>query len=187
MQGVHLKWGSFMWGFARAFNRLSDLVQKVFLLIAGIVLIGMVVLTALAVYYRYVLRSSLAWSEEMDCYLFVWLTCLGAAIGYKFKAHPQVVIVVDHLPGSLKKIITSLADLVVFVLGAILILYGGKMIALMGTETASTVPISMIYPYLAIPVGSFGLCIHSINHILNVIYPSGRQGSKEADAWQHSA
>ncbi|MHB1654216.1 MAG: TRAP transporter small permease [Desulfitobacteriaceae bacterium] len=170
----------------RVFSWVSEFIQKVFIILTGIILIVMVGLTGLAVFYRYILHSSLAWSEEMDSYLFVWLTCLGAAVGYKFRAHPQVVVIVDRLPKLLKRITTAAADLVVLILGVLLALYGGKMIALMGTETASTVPMSMIYPYLAIPVGGIGLCFHAINHILMGIYPSDHH-DEEAGTWQHSA
>jgi TRAP-type C4-dicarboxylate transport system permease small subunit len=50
-------------------------------------------------------------------------------------------------------------------LGIVFVVYGGDMLALMGTETASSLPISMVYPYLAIPVGGALLILHAVVRI----------------------
>jgi TRAP-type C4-dicarboxylate transport system permease small subunit len=40
------------------------------------------------------------------------------------------------------------------------------MIFRMGTETASSLPISMRYPYAAIPIGGMALIVHSLDHMM---------------------
>lgn len=175
-----------------AINRISDWIQKFSLAIGGVILVAMVIIAGLGVVYRFILHNSLSWTQEVDSYLFVWLTCLGAAIGYKLRAHPQVVVLVDRLPGLFKKGVIAFGDLIVLALGVLLMFYGGKMIALMGPETASSIKVSMIYPYLAIPVGGLGLCIHAINHILTDLVLGKKHSSlvnteniKGVGTWEH--
>ena len=148
------------------FHVLSEWLQRSFLFVSCIILCFMVVVGGLGIVYRFVLKSSLSWNEELLGYLFVWLTCLGAAIGYKLGAHPSVLIMVERLPERLRSVTVVISDLVVFTLGVIFLLYGGQMIFRMGTETASSLPISMRYPYAAIPIGGMALIVHSLDHMM---------------------
>ncbi len=58
----------------------------------------MVVVVFLQVIFRFVIRSSLPWSEELARYLMVWIVFLGASIGVKRKSHIGVEAVVALLP-----------------------------------------------------------------------------------------
>jgi TRAP-type C4-dicarboxylate transport system permease small subunit len=147
---------------------IDDLVLKLCLGSCAFILVAMIIIEALGVIFRFVLHSSLSWSDEFVAYLFVWLTCLGAAAGFKLRAHPEVKALVVRLPHGMQQKISVVTDLVVLGLGIILVKYGGEMIGLMGMETASSLPISMTYPYLSIPVGGAALIIHSAVHILRV-------------------
>lgn len=148
--------------FVRWLARLDDLVLKANLAACGALLVVMVAVAALGVFFRFVMRDSLSWSEEFDAYLFVWLTCLGAAAGVKLRAHPEVRAIPERLPSAMQALLADVADAVILALGVVLVVYGGDMIELMGTETASSLPISMVYPYLAIPVGGALLVWHSV-------------------------
>jgi TRAP-type C4-dicarboxylate transport system permease small subunit len=146
--------------------RADDWVLKATLVLCGALLAVMVAIAAAGVVCRFVLHASLSWSEEFDAYLFVWLTCLGAAAGVKLRAHPEVRALADRMPAFAQKVIADLTDGAVVALGIILVVYGGEMISMMGTETAASMPISMTYPYLAIPVGGALLIFHSLVRIL---------------------
>lgn len=151
---------------ARCVHWLDDVVLKFTLAVSGTILVLMVAVAGLGVLARFVFHASLSWSEELDAYLFVWLTCLGAAAGVKLHAHPCVQALADRLPVQAQGLTKDVTDFVVVALGLILAIYGGAMISLMGTETASSLPISMIYPYLAIPVGGALLIVHSLAHLI---------------------
>jgi TRAP-type C4-dicarboxylate transport system permease small subunit len=91
----------------------------------------------------------------------VWLTCLGAAAGAKLRVHPEVRVLADRCPPAFAQTLADLTDCVVLGLGVVFVMYGGDMLELMGTETATSLPISMVYPYLAIPVCGALLVFHS--------------------------
>lgn len=163
---------------ARFLARLDDVVLKATLVVCGSLLTAMVAVAALGVFCRFVLHASLSWSEEFDSYLFVWLTCLGAAAGVKLRAHPEVRVIPDRLPTLARAVVGDFTDAAIAVLGAILVVYGSDMITLMGAETASSLPISMVYPYLSIPVGGALLIWHSLVRIaVGHLAPGARDAS----------
>lgn len=146
---------------ARGLLWFDDLVLKVTLIICGSCLLGMVVIQALGVIFRFGLHSSLSWSDEVSSYLFVWLTCLGAAAGVKLRVHPEVKALADRMPAYTQTVIRDLTDIAIAGLGLVFVVYGYDMLALMGDETASSLPISMVYPYMSIPVGGALLILHA--------------------------
>ena len=150
---------------ARLILLVDNVALKVTLFVCGTILAAMVAIAGLGVVFRFVLHDSLSWAEELDAYLFVWLTCLGAAAGFKLRAHPEVRALVDRMPAPVASAMRNLADMTVIVLGLIFVIYGGQMIRLMGTETAASLSISMVYPYLAIPLAGGLLILHAGAHL----------------------
>jgi TRAP-type C4-dicarboxylate transport system permease small subunit len=146
--------------------RLDDLALNITLVVCGGLLLAMVIIEALGVVFRFILHDSLSWSDELASYLFVWLTCLGAAAGIKLRVHPEVKALADRLPAITQPWLEVLTDVAIAALGMVFVIYGSEMLMLMGSETASSLPISMVYPYLAIPVGGMLLMLHAFARIL---------------------
>lgn len=175
-----------MQNLAQFLVRCDDIILKAVLAVCSVLLAVMVVVAGLGVFCRFVLHSSLSWSEEFDSYLFVWLTCLGAAAGVKMRTHPEVRAIPDRMPVPLQFLLAHLADIAIMALGVVFILYGGDMITLMGDETASSLPISMVYPYLAIPVGGALLFWHAfVRTLVSLISPEHRAAYEAAAVPEH--
>ncbi|MDR5733881.1 MULTISPECIES: TRAP transporter small permease [Caballeronia] len=151
---------------ARGLMLVDDIVLKINLFICSCLLLGAVIVAGLGVIFRFVLHDSLSWSDEVSAYLFVWLTCLGAAAGVKLRAHPEVRVLADRVPAAFAPLLKDFTDCAILALGAVFVLYGADMLALMGTETAASIPISMVYPYLSIPVCGALLAFHSLVRIV---------------------
>jgi len=79
-------------------------------------LVSIVVVTFMQVLSRYVLQTSLAWTEELARYLFIWLASLGAAYAFKTRSHFLIRFVVDKFSKTLQDIVEALvaAALVLF-------------------------------------------------------------------------
>lgn len=151
---------------ARGLMLVDDIVLKINLFVCSCLLLGAVSVAGLGVVFRFVLHDSLSWSDEVSAYLFVWLTCLGAAAGVKLRAHPEVRVLADRMPAAFAPLLKDFTDCAILALGAVFVLYGADMLALMGTETATSIPISMVYPYLSIPVCGGLLAFHSLVRIV---------------------
>ncbi len=79
--------------------------------VAGTLLLVMVTIAFVNVVSRYFLKYSLAFIEEIGVNMFVWVTLLGIAIAFKRGSHLRVVVILDRLPGKLRKtlMVTGLA------------------------------------------------------------------------------
>ncbi|SAL73729.1 TRAP transporter DctM family protein [Caballeronia arvi] len=151
---------------ARGLMFIDDIVLKINLFVCSSLLLAAVIVAGLGVIFRFVLHDSLSWSDEVASYLFVWLTCLGAAAGVKLRAHPEVRVLADRVPAAFAPLLKDFTDCAILGLGAVFVMFGSDMLALMGTETAASIPISMIYPYLSIPVCGGLLVFHSLVRIV---------------------
>ena len=67
---------------------------------------------------RYLLKYSLAFTEELVVSLFVWLTLLGAAVAFREGSHLGFSFITDRLPQKVQKILVWLSGF----LGALLFL-----------------------------------------------------------------
>ncbi|MBI1201271.1 MAG: TRAP transporter small permease subunit [Rhodopseudomonas sp.] len=126
----------------------------------------MVVLAAMAVFFRFVVNSSLAFPEEVVRYLFVWSVFLGAAVALRHNMHAAVEMFVDWLPLRLKRPVLALANGLCIVFFAILIVYGVRIVTLVYPQQSPALEISMSYVYAAVPVGAFFMLIYSLEALL---------------------
>ena len=58
-----------------------------------------------SILFRYVLNSSLSWSDEFVRYLFVWLTLVGSAVVFRDHEHIRIDYFVDLCPKPLRRVI----------------------------------------------------------------------------------
>ena len=92
------------------------------------------------------------------------------------RAHPEVRAIPDRLPAFTRGALADFTDGVVLALGLIFLVYGSEMVSMMAAETAASLPISMVYPYLSIPVGGALLIWHSaIRIVVSHLAPGVRQ------------
>lgn len=70
-----------------------------------------VVLLFAQILARQLFGYSIAWTEELSTYLFVWFAYLGAVVAAKMSAHNRVTFHLRWLPGWLAKTARTVADL----------------------------------------------------------------------------
>lgn len=83
-------------------------------IICIIIFVAMTLLTVAQVILRHLFHASIVFAEELDRYLFVWLTFVGIAYGAKYGRHLSVDVIYVKLPPLGKKLF--------FVIGTILTL-----------------------------------------------------------------
>jgi TRAP-type C4-dicarboxylate transport system permease small subunit len=121
------------------------------------VLLGtMTIVVFLQVFFRFVVKGSLPWSEELSRYVMVWAVFFGASMGAKTGAHIGVEAFVNFFPQKIKRsmIIISAGFTQIFcVLVFVLSLQVVIRIYQMG-QVSPAMEIPMYIPYLAVPVGA---------------------------------
>lgn len=130
------------------FNKFEDVVSS-------LCLAGMTVLIAVQVFNRYVLQSSLDWSEELARYLFIWSVYVGCSFATQKDRHLEVTILRFAFGGRLAKPVTLLANICSMVFCACITVWGTQMVQfLIGTgQKTPALEVPMYWIYLCLPLG----------------------------------
>jgi TRAP-type C4-dicarboxylate transport system permease small subunit len=106
--------------FFKEYIPMSPTLKKVLsnfeLILASTCIIITTSLVMLNVIMRYFFKTGIYWSEEVATACFVWSVFIGAAAGYKHKAHVGVDMLVNLCPPTLKKIIIIVVDLILLLI-----------------------------------------------------------------------
>lgn len=116
-------------------------------------LIGMVLVTFIQVLFRYIFHLSLAWSEELARYMFLWVATLTAAYAFKTGSHFSLMFVVDKLGYKTERFVQFLVALIVSIF---LVIFTWKSIEYtynMRNQVSPSTGISMAIPYASTIVG----------------------------------
>jgi C4-dicarboxylate transporter DctQ subunit len=141
----------------------KNLLQKINSFVEYIVcvlLAVMVVVVFLQVIFRFVIHSSLPWSEELSRYLMVWIVFLGASIGVNKKSHIGVEALVILLPAVVQKWAAALVSALCCVFFAFMIQYGGLILRVVVNQLSPAMEISMAVPYSALLAGGALMFAH---------------------------
>lgn len=129
----------------------------------------MTLLIFVQVFMRYVMHSSLSWSEELARYTFIWLIYIGVSYGAKSMRHIKIEAALDLFPKKIQPYIVIVGD-VFFLLFALFIFVAGielsiKIMNLKQSSPALGIPMWVIY---SAPAVGYGLTV--IRQIQVIIY-----------------
>jgi TRAP-type C4-dicarboxylate transport system permease small subunit len=119
---------------------------------AATLVVALALIVFLQVFNRFVLKTPLAWSEELAMLLFQWVSFLGAAIGVKRWRHFGIELVVKILPEKMRRRVELIVPIIVGVVALIMITEGIELLSFNRNRFYSSMDLSYLWPYLAIPV-----------------------------------
>jgi len=156
-----------------------------------VVLFGLMTVTYFTVFAsRYIpVIGAVNWAEELTRYLNVWLLFL--AFGYILRRHQHISmeVVVNILPGGIRRALRWVNDGLLLALLAVLLVYGWVMVDLNMTQEAPSLklvgvdflmgwPVRMGWPYLAIPAGAV---VTALDLLATYVDPDLRRGDTAPD------
>jgi len=130
--------------------------------IAAILVVALAVVVFLQVFNRFVLKTPLAWSEDLAMLLFQWVSFLGAAIGVKRMRHFGIELVVKMFPERIRHKIELLIPFIIGVVALTMITEGIKLINVNRYRIYSSMDLSYIWTFLAIPVSGCLILLYLI-------------------------
>ena len=147
----------------KVLNVIDDIVKYfLVLLVAAISILGM---------YQVVgrlLGHVPAWVEEMIRFLFVWASCVGAAVGVKEHIHIGIDVLVNLLPQIGQRIIAIVVQVILCGFDVFLIKFGINLVNQTMKQPSAGLQIPMGYVYWAIPVlGGLGI-FYSVREIVRL-------------------
>lgn len=147
----------------KVLNVIDDIVKYfLVLLVATISILGM---------YQVVgrlLGHVPAWVEEMIRFLFVWASCVGAAIGVKEHIHIGIDVLTNLLPKLGQRIVAMIVQVILCGFDVFLIKFGVNLVNQTMKQPSAGLQIPMGYVYWAIPVlGGLGI-FYSVREIVRL-------------------
>jgi TRAP-type C4-dicarboxylate transport system permease small subunit len=126
----------------------------------GLCVLLLAVMTLVAfvnVVTRYLIRFSLAFTEELVVSLFVWLTLLGTAIAFRRGLHLAFSFLVDRSPPALQRLSIWFGAVLSVVVFGLLVYYGIQQVELerMLGSTSEALAIPQWWYTAGIPVFGF--------------------------------
>lgn len=147
--------------FRRSNKWLIKALELAVILVTGFLVIDVV----WGVFTRYVLGHQSPWTEELARMLLIWVSLLGASIGFIRKSH----LGVDYFVGKLSEKWRTIGQLVVYLLvavfAAVVLIYGGYRLVysvLENGQPSAALKIQWGYVYLAVPISGFFIVMFSI-------------------------
>ncbi|HEY8344356.1 MAG TPA: TRAP transporter small permease [Bacillota bacterium] len=124
---------------------------------------AMVLCLILQVIFRFVLRISVPWTEELARFLMLWSVFIGAALNFDEDDHIKVDILVSKISNEkVRKVIYYLATSVTFIFIASCIYGGFKLYNLGMRDWATTMPVQMGWIYISLPLGAVMMVVLKI-------------------------
>lgn len=94
---------------------LKDFMKNFEEIFASLFIVTTTVLVMMNVVLRYFFKTGIYWSEEVATGCFVWSVFLGAAAGYKRKAHVGVDMLVALASDKVKEMVTVIVDVILLI------------------------------------------------------------------------
>jgi TRAP-type C4-dicarboxylate transport system permease small subunit len=118
--------------------------------IESFILIVLSILTVVVVFIqvvmRYLLGSSLVWSEELARYVFIWMIYIGVSYGVKRQAHISVDAVALIFKRKGKLIFAICANLAFLAFAVLLCYYSFEVVAQVTRKSpAMNIPMQLVY------------------------------------------
>ena len=122
-----------------------------------------------AVFTRFVMNSSVSWSEELPAHILAALTFIGAAYLTRTSEHLGFDAVVRIMRPTLKRVIMAGNLILIAGFGAMLAWYGGIAAASFGSRMLISVDLPMGLFRWAMPVGGALIAVVSLTRLAGLI------------------
>lgn len=164
-------------------------------IVTSVTLFACVVLVNANIIMRYFFNMPIRWSEEVVTSLFVWTVFIGSAYAYRKHEHLGVDILVKHLPGGARRVISSIIAVVELLVLIMLTIISAQYVYHLVFSRSGAIKL-VLTDYLripkvctgaAVPIG-FGLStFHSIRFMINRIRGIDADHDNGEEDEQHDA
>jgi TRAP-type C4-dicarboxylate transport system permease small subunit len=123
-------------------------------------LAAMVVIVFANVVMRYLLGTSVIWSEEVARHLMIWMTFVGSGLALRTGAQLGIDTLHGALPPNAARALRLALAATMLLLFVVLAWYGVDYALRTRFQTSAALGVSMMYVYIGMPVGCALMAIH---------------------------
>lgn len=148
----------------RVVDRVEQALAWLLVLLMGV----MVVDVTWQVVSRFLLHAPSSITEELAGFLLIWIGLLGAAYGFRTRAHLGIDLLVSSMGGTARRTVTVIAHALVLAFALCTLVIGGIMLVRLAfrlDQISAAMGIRMGMVYLALPVAGLLIIIFSVESI----------------------
>lgn len=157
-------------------TRVCDGLETLSRFIIGAAIAAIVLITIVAVFYRYVIDDPLSWTEQVSRILFVWSVFAGAAVLYRHVLHIAIDMFVIMLPAPMQKALAWINHGLMLLVSVMILVFGAQITIGTLDQTFGALEISPATFYSAAPFCGALMIVFWIEKTLD---PSSRIPSGE--------
>ncbi len=150
-----------MVAFVQGIDRMSDALNRVAILLAVIMAVLMIGCLCAEVFFRYMLRHSLPWSEEVALLLFTWVVLLFGSIGVREAFHVRISLAINLLPKRWRVWMERFILFAIAIFGILILKAGWDMALRNWTQVAPATRYPLPLLYGSIPVMGALIALHA--------------------------
>ena len=151
----------------RALDRLSEWLSNLTVVATALMAVAMIASLCLEVFYRFALRHSLFWSEEMALLLFTWIVLLLGSVGVREGFHVRVSLFTDMLPHAARLALERLILTGLILFGAAMAYAGWGIVLRNWDQVAPATRYPLPLLYAAVPAMGALIAFHAFVRLIN--------------------
>jgi TRAP-type C4-dicarboxylate transport system permease small subunit len=140
----------------------DKLVDRLIEAACAVAVVALTVIVSLQVFNRFVLKTPLAWSEDLAMLLFQWVVFLGAALGVKRLRHFGIELVVRKLPETMRHWVELLTPAAMAIVAFVMIVQGWTILTFNLNRTYPTMDLTYTWAFLPIPLAGVLILIYLV-------------------------
>lgn len=140
--------------------------------VSVLLLVLLVLVISQEVFMRYVMNKPGKWSEEIAIAMLIWFGYLGITVGYRDNKHLSITFFSDLLPAAGRKIVETLADLVMLAFCVLMAWQGVKVARLDAINTLPATGIPMSWVSSVLVVSGCVMILEGVIKILSRFLPT---------------
>ena len=148
------------------YSEIADKVASILGYIIGAWFFVLLVVLSWQIISRFAINASSSWTEELASYSLVWIVMIGIALGIHELSIPKVDIFTMKLPERARIRLEIFVNVLCCIFFIVLMVAGFRLSFKMMPQRLPALKISVIFFYLALPIGGTFDLFFSIDHIL---------------------
>jgi TRAP-type transport system small permease protein len=132
------------------------------------------------VFHRFMLNSSLSWSEEAQIFGHIWVVFLGIPVAYRRGAHLYIETFRDMLPRALGAAFDLMVELLWAAFAISLMVLGYQVARVAALQESPGLEIPMSWPYSGMILGGAYLLLVAVQRIVDWRSRPARPGGAAA-------
>ncbi|NLO79209.1 MAG: TRAP transporter small permease [Xanthomonadaceae bacterium] len=157
-------------------DQISRLLARVSIWLILLASLAMVASLLLGVFFRYVVQSSLTWSEEVAILAFTWVVLLTSSLGVREDIHVRISLIDDVLPPRARWALTQLILLAIAAFGLAMAWAGYRFVEFTLGQVSPAVQYPAWLMNASVPVAGALIAVHALARLRRFSSPNTGNG-----------